>query len=109
MMNTLISKVNSLAQWFGVSSPTPNSSLTSADSILNKIISVGNFLTSFAVVICVALIVYGGFQYITSAGDAEKVESGTKTMTNAIIGLVIILISALIIRFIVNSVLNGFS
>lgn len=46
------------------------------------------------------LIVLGGFQLITSGGDPGKVQAAWKTITFAIGGLVVILLSILILRFI---------
>ena len=36
------------------------------------------------------LILYGGFTWLTSAGDPEKVRKGIDTIVNAVIGIVII-------------------
>jgi len=40
-------------------------------------------------VIAVIVMIFGGLQYITAGGDAEKAERGKKTLIGAIIGLVI--------------------
>lgn len=40
--------------------------------------------------ITLAVFFYGGFMWLTSAGNAEKVSTGTKTMMYAVIGLFII-------------------
>ncbi len=53
--------------------------------------------------IAIAFIIYGGFQYITSRGNDEQAESGKKTLTNAIIGLVIVILSYLIVVVVVNA------
>lgn len=39
------------------------------------------------------MIVWGGFQWLTAAGNAEKVEQGTKTMLWAAIGVAVVFIS----------------
>ena len=51
-------------------------------------------------VVAVFLIVYAGFQYVTSSGDKEKVDNARKRLTYAIIGLVFIFLSFMIINFI---------
>ena len=56
-----------------------------------------NFLLPVAGAIIVLMVIWGGFQYIQG-----NPEAGKKTLTAAIIGLVIIVISALIINQIVN-------
>ena len=44
-------------------------------------------------VVAVLSLIYGGVLYITSAGEAEKAERGKKTITGAIIGIIIIMLS----------------
>lgn len=43
------------------------------------------------------MMVWGGFQWLTSAGNSERVEKGTKTMIWAIIGVVLIFSSYLLV------------
>jgi len=53
----------------------------------------------------VLVIVYGGFLYITAAGDPSKAEKGKTALTLAIIGIVIALIARLVpsaVRFIMG-------
>jgi hypothetical protein len=63
-----------------------------------------NILLPIAGIIAVLFIVIGGYQYMFSAGNDEMAESGKKTLQNAIIGLVIIILSYLIISVIVNTI-----
>lgn len=46
------------------------------------------------------MILYGGFRFLTSAGDANGVSLGKKIITNAIIGLVISIASIAIVNLI---------
>ena len=55
--------------------------------------------------VAVLFLIYGGFQYITSRGNEEQTEAAKKTITAAIIGIVII-IMAFAIVLIVNNVLT---
>ena len=54
----------------------------------------------FAGVVAVIIVVISGIKFITSSGDPKQVEGAKHTMTYAIIGLVIILLSFFIIRVI---------
>jgi len=47
----------------------------------------------FAAIVLFVLLVVGGFKYITSGGDPKAVEGAQKTLTSAIVGLIIILLS----------------
>ena len=59
---------------------------------------------SFIGIILVLIIIYAGLMWMTSGGDDEKVAKAKKTIINAIIGLIIILLSNTIVRFIVGAV-----
>ena len=48
----------------------------------------------------------GGFWYITSAGNEETAEKGRATAINAIIGIIIIILSYVIISVVSNFVAN---
>lgn len=43
------------------------------------------------------MLVWGGFQWLTSAGNSEKVEKGTQTMIWAVIGVFLVFASYLIV------------
>ena len=57
--------------------------------------------------LAVAFIIYGGFQYITSGVNEELAEQGKKTLQNAVIGLIIIILSYVIVSVIINALLPG--
>ena len=50
-------------------------------------------------IVAVLYLIYGGIQYITAGGDADKASKGRVTITNAIIGIVIILAAFAIYKF----------
>ncbi|OGE82383.1 MAG: hypothetical protein A3B10_02810 [Candidatus Doudnabacteria bacterium RIFCSPLOWO2_01_FULL_44_21] len=58
-------------------------------------------------VLAVAFLIYGGFRYITSAGNEEQAESAKKIIQNSIIGLIIIILSYVIVIVIGNALLPG--
>jgi len=47
-------------------------------------------------IIAVLYLIYGGIQYIMAGGDADRASKGRVTITNAIIGIIIILAAFLI-------------
>jgi cytochrome bd-type quinol oxidase subunit 2 len=53
--------------------------------------------------VTVLFIIIGGFWYLTSAGNDEQAEKGKKTLVNAVIGLVVIILSFAIVRIISNT------
>jgi uncharacterized membrane protein len=62
-----------------------------------------NLLLGIVGILSIFFIIYGGFQYITSRGNEEQADSGKKTLTNAIMGLVIVLLSYVIVVVIINA------
>lgn len=58
--------------------------------------------------IALILILYGGFTYMTSAGDPEKVTKAKRILSNAIIGLAIIVASYAIVAFILSQLYTAF-
>ncbi|MFA7087939.1 MAG: hypothetical protein WC146_01210 [Patescibacteria group bacterium] len=59
-----------------------------------------NVVLSFLGIIFFGLVVFAGFQYMTSAGNEEKAKKATGLLSNAIIGLIIILASWAISRYV---------
>ncbi|MDD5738906.1 MAG: pilin [Candidatus Pacebacteria bacterium] len=73
--------------------------------MLNTIYTVTNWVFYILTLVAVLMIVYGGFVYITAAGDPAKAGSGKSILTFAIIGLAIALIAKLIpslVKFIIG-------
>ncbi|MDO8435094.1 MAG: Ig-like domain-containing protein, partial [bacterium] len=60
----------------------------------------------FVAIVVLGLILYGGYAWMTSQGDEEKVEEAKKILTNAVIGLVIIIASVAITQFIIRSLVG---
>lgn len=54
----------------------------------------------FAGIALFLMLIVGGFQYITSGGDPKKADSARRTLTYAILGLILIASVYLILRFI---------
>lgn len=51
-----------------------------------------------AAVTAIIFIVIGGYYYITAAGNDARAASGRKTLTNALIGLVLVVLSYMIVQ-----------
>ncbi|MGE5392773.1 MAG: pilin [Candidatus Saccharibacteria bacterium] len=65
-----------------------------------------NLVLSIVGLVSVAFLIYGGFTYITSGGNEDNAERGKKAVTNAIIGLVVVILSGVIVNVVINA-LNG--
>lgn len=71
--------------------------------ITTVLLNVGEMLTQLAGYAAVAFILYGGFRYMTSQGEASGIQSAKKTITNASIGLLISILAVTIIKFIFST------
>ena len=60
-------------------------------------------------IVAVVIILIGGFKWMTSGGNDEKVKSARKVMTSGIIGLVIVLSAFAIAQFVLSSVVTATS
>lgn len=67
------------------------------EAIFSNILSIA--LTLAGIVLFIMLLV-GGFRYLTSGGDPKAKEAAQGTLTQAIAGLVILLLAFVILRFI---------
>lgn len=71
---------------------------------------VSSILTNIIMALGIAAVVVmiiGGVQYMTSAGDATKVEKGKKTIIYGLIGLVICALAFVIVNFVIASILGN--
>src|SRR6186997_748159 len=66
--------------------------------------AIRTILLPLAGLVALTFIIIGGFHYIISHGNDEQAEAGKKTLTNAVIGLVIIILAYVIITIVVNFV-----
>lgn len=64
--------------------------------------SVIQTLLSFVGVLLLGYLLYGGFRWMTAGGDTSKVKEARQYITNAIIGLVIIVASYAIATFVLD-------
>jgi len=70
------------------------------NNLVEKII---NIFSAIVGVVAVIMIVYGGFRYITSGGDTTRVSSAKNTIIYALIGLAIVALAQVIVRFVLHT------
>lgn len=64
-------------------------------------------LLYFAAIVAVIMAIVGGYQVMTAAGNETQAVNGRKTLINAIIGLVIVILSYMIIQAVISFVTKG--
>ena len=68
--------------------------------VLNLIASV----SALVGYICIAMIIYGGYLYMSASGNASQLERAKKTIVRTVIGLIICILARSIVQFILNAV-----
>ena len=61
-----------------------------------------NFLLWTVGVLSVVMIIFSGFRYITSAGDAAKTKSAQTALTYSIVGLIVAILAWVIVKMILR-------
>lgn len=78
---------------------------TPATGFKGDIGSLLNFFITWAIILgavaALVMILIGGFSYLTAQDDADKAEGGRKTITNGVIGLIIVASAFIIWRLII--------
>ena len=82
-----------------------NSLLSTPGTIEDLIVKVLNWLIWGSAVLCVVMLIVSGFLYILSGGNEDKTHKATKTLTNAIIGLVICFVAVMLVNFVLKNFL----
>lgn len=77
---------------------------SAGDIAINLILGISYFLIFIGVAVAVLYIVLGGYNLVTSGGDDSKAKSGRQMVTNAVIGLVLIIVSVTIVQLVANTV-----
>jgi hypothetical protein len=68
-------------------------------TVIEDAIKVGGY-------IAVGFVVWGGIKYIKSNGAPDQATQGREVITNALIGLVLTIISVAVVQFIVGSLIK---
>ncbi len=85
---------------FGCTVPTGSDFIVTLSCAEPIIINALSWLFAFAGIVTLFFVVFGGFKFLTSGGEKEKVEGARKTITWALIGLIVIFLSFGIVRLI---------
>lgn len=72
------------------------------DEINNLVAAVINVFSWVVGVVAVIMVIYGGFEFVTSGGDSAKSAKGRNTIFYALIGLVIVALAQVIVKFVLN-------
>lgn len=82
----------------------PNEATDKLNSLIHTVI---NLLSIIVGVVAVIMIIVGGLRYITSGGSDTGVTSAKNTILYAVIGLIIVALAQLLVRFVLNKVTSA--
>ena len=75
---------------------------TNYESLDGFIVNLVNLAISFSVIIAIVALIMAGFKYILAMGDEEKVENATKSLLFALVGLIIVFVAPLVVKYITS-------
>lgn len=87
-----------------ISDTTSCANPSGSPSVEKTIQTVVNLLSIIVGVAAIIMIIVGGLKYILSSGDSGNVNSAKNTILYAVIGLVVVLLAQVIVRFVINRV-----
>jgi hypothetical protein len=77
------------------------------ESVNNLITTAINIISVVVGVVAVVMIIWGGFKYITSGGDSGNISAAKNTILFAIVGLIIVALAQIIVRFVLSRAVAG--
>ncbi|MEA3449807.1 MAG: hypothetical protein U9Q85_02415 [Patescibacteria group bacterium] len=80
---------------------------SSEEDVRQQAVDIIRYLMTFLGIIATAIILYGGFIWMTASGNQDRIEKAKKTIIAGAIGLVIILAAFAIVTFVVSITNNS--
>ena len=77
-----------------------------SNTLKSDVTAIINAVIAALSIVCVIVIIIGGINYMTSVGDAGKVEKGKKTILYGVVGLIICALAFAIVNFVIKSILQ---
>ena len=76
---------------------TPEMSTKPIGTTIGEVV---NIFLYFVGAVAVIVVIWGGFQYITSSGDSQKATTAKNTIMYAVIGIVVVVMSYAIVNWV---------
>jgi hypothetical protein len=99
------------AQNFGVNRNIVPAEIVAAtggeDSFIDLVRTILNFFLGFLGIVSLAIVIYGGFVYVTAGVNEGAADTGKKILTFAAIGILIILLSFVLVNTLLQAAVPG--
>lgn len=102
MLTLLVSPL--AADAFGLAGGVAPFAGTQGGSLIGAITTIVNIMLMVVGVIAAVMLVLGGVRYIISQGDEDQTEQAKNTILYALIGLIVIGLSAVVVNFVLGAV-----
>ena len=79
---------------------------TTDQNLVGNITGVINAVIGVLGLVCVVVMIIGGINYMTSAGDAGKVKKGKDTILYGLIGLVVCVLAFALVNWVIVGILS---
>lgn len=66
-----------------------------------------NYAITISAIVAVVSLIISGFKYILSFGDEKKIKAATSSIIYSLIGLVLVFVAPVVIKFVINTLLNS--
>lgn len=80
---------------------------SNGDVLINNITAILNGVIGILGLVCVIVMIIGGVNYMTSAGDATKVKKGKDTILYGLIGLIICVLAFALVNWVIKGLLTS--
>jgi hypothetical protein len=77
------------------------------EDLFSLVYYVANYLIGMAGLVALFFVVWGGMRMMLSGGNPKAVQDGKDTIRNALIGLVMVLLSYLVVGYVAGLILPG--
>jgi small-conductance mechanosensitive channel len=106
MLNQLVGRAHAAIDFNSITIPLlgTQGGSTSLPAVVSRVIL---FMLYISAILAVVYLIYGGITYITAGGDTERATKGRTALINAIIGIVIIALAFLIVRWVIGVLQAG--
>lgn len=88
----------------GVALTGSDCTTSAGPSVESSVATVINIFSFFVGIAAVIMIIIGGFKYIIASGDSSNIKSAKDTILYALIGLGVVALAQVIVKFVIHNV-----
>jgi ABC-type dipeptide/oligopeptide/nickel transport system permease subunit len=78
----------------------------SSPDLVNVVLNTMRVVLGVAPLVALVMLIIGGFQWMVSGGDEDALARAKQTVSNALIGIVVILLAWALVSFVTKTTLN---